>query len=694
VVINYQGQLTNASNAALANTTTSLAFRIYTQATGGQYDWSETHSTVQTDHDGRFNVMLNSTGGASGDLANLLRTSGPLWLEVQVNNETLAPRQPITSAGYALTVPWSGLSGIPAGFADGTDDGGMAGTGLSLNNGFFEIETPYRLPQTCTNGQIAEWNYSSQVWQCGDDASASYSAGDGLTLSGTEFSVNFSGSGSATTASRSDHTHTNQSWTTASNVGLQITSSSGVAGASAFYGKATGANDVAGVMGETTSTSQDASGVYGHASATSGQTVGVYGKNASINNDAKGVYGYATASSGQTYGVYGQSASSTNGATGVYGYASASSGQTYGVYGQTNSANGYGVYGQATAANAYGVYGSNTAGVGVYGESTLSPGGHFSSTQNYALMADGPALLGGRNPQQIAMLQWYEASQTSETIETEDGPSALAFDGDHIWVSQYNHDYLLKIRASDGYEEASFSAYGMSLPVDLVFDGLRVWALCSPAGLPELTGRDARDGTHAGIGELDSSRRITGTVGYDLLYDGLYLWAATDTHLNRVRITDSGPLTWQRDAYNIQARALAFDGTYIWAASASGNNLIKLTRHGVPMGTYAVGNSPKALVFDGVNIWIANGNGTVTKVRAADGVALGTYTVGSQPRAMVFDGFHIWVVNEGDDTVTKLRAWDGVVVGTFPTGNSPRAIVFDGAHVWVANYDDDTLSKY
>lgn len=47
----------------------------------------------------------------------------------------------------------------------------------------------------------------------GGPGGASYSAGDGLKLNGSTFSVSFAGSGSATTVARSDHDHLGETWT-------------------------------------------------------------------------------------------------------------------------------------------------------------------------------------------------------------------------------------------------------------------------------------------------------------------------------------------------------------------------------------------------------------------------------------------------------------------------------------------------
>jgi trimeric autotransporter adhesin len=69
---------------------------------------------------------------------------------------------------------------------------------------------------------------------------------------------------------------------------------------------------------------------------------GVSGTAASTSGD--GVFGNATATTGNATGVFGQSASPSG--NGVYGAATAASGSANGVNGQTNSASGNGVLGR------------------------------------------------------------------------------------------------------------------------------------------------------------------------------------------------------------------------------------------------------------------------------------------------------------------------------------------------------------
>ena len=122
--------------------------------------WTETHSTT-TNSIGVVSVTLGSVTPISlGDFP------GPLWLEIDVNGETMSPRRRLTAAPYAFAafgssrlgglasseyatdaelsspgsindpgnpVDWTNLKGVPSGFADGTDDVGGAGDGHSLD---------------------------------------------------------------------------------------------------------------------------------------------------------------------------------------------------------------------------------------------------------------------------------------------------------------------------------------------------------------------------------------------------------------------------------------------------------------------------------------------------------------------------------------------------------------------------------
>jgi hypothetical protein len=367
----FQGHL--AQSGTPLDGTTDLVFKLYNAQSGGTLLGAPISATGWPVVDGVFALDLDFTGIAFDGSAR--------WLEVEVDGTTLAGRIEI------LPAPVSASSNA------------LRGRNVAAT--------------APTAGQVLAWNGSS--WAPAADASgSSYSAGNGLTLSGTTFSVNFAGTGAANTASRSDHAHYGATWSgNASNTGLQVFNSAPSA-TSAIQGFYTGADsDVAGVYGESamgqgvrgfgktgvrgTSNATDGTGVHGIAFATSGATSGViasanspdgYGLRArnlatsgsafgifseSAGVDGTAIHGSATSSAaGATIGVRGSSAASNG--TGVHGEASDASGSTKGVLGRVVSPSGFGVFGEnnANSGLAYGVVGNtdSPSGVAVFGDAT------------------------------------------------------------------------------------------------------------------------------------------------------------------------------------------------------------------------------------------------------------------------------------------------------------------------------------
>jgi hypothetical protein len=198
----YQGQL--KKNDAAVSGDCAMAFRLYDAAEDGVQVGSALSPTVPVSNS-LFTVQLDF--GASAF------TGDARWLGIRVQCPGDAAYtdlgcQPLTAAPhalYALAAPWSGLRGVPPGFADGVDDVSVvvSGTQVYAGEGLVQLASGdtvtlslgamYRLPQVCANGQIAEWN--GALWVCGDDdVGSGGSASWSLTgNAGTDPAVNFLG---------------------------------------------------------------------------------------------------------------------------------------------------------------------------------------------------------------------------------------------------------------------------------------------------------------------------------------------------------------------------------------------------------------------------------------------------------------------------------------------------------------------
>lgn len=100
---NYQGRLVDGTN--LVNDTKTFYVRIYDAASGGTLLYAQTNSNIVV-NDGLYSMEIGNQTNHSllsvlFNHANNYTTNTPLYLELQVNSQTLSPREEIRSAPYA-----------------------------------------------------------------------------------------------------------------------------------------------------------------------------------------------------------------------------------------------------------------------------------------------------------------------------------------------------------------------------------------------------------------------------------------------------------------------------------------------------------------------------------------------------------------------------------------------------------------
>ncbi len=313
----YQGRLTEAG--APAEGAYDFEFKLFDALSeGSQVGSTITREDVSVSA-GLFTVQLDF-GDVFAGIARVLEIGVRPGASVDPYT-TLTPRQalsPTPQAQYAAKAPWSGLSGIPEGFADGIDDNTVykAGGGLTLIGNELSLADSgvtsahiadgtialADLGMSCSSGQVIK-SGGGTTWACGADNNTTYSAGTGLSLLSNQFSVNLAGTGSASTVARSDHNHWGASWSgTGTGPGLHVSGGeTGFNGSGTVTGVYGYGYSWAGVQGSSTSgwgvRGAGVTGVLGE-----GDSVGVYGISTAAGG--RGIEGHANGDAGNYAGYF------------------------------------------------------------------------------------------------------------------------------------------------------------------------------------------------------------------------------------------------------------------------------------------------------------------------------------------------------------------------------------------------------
>jgi hypothetical protein len=433
-MISYQGRVTDAAGAPVADGTYDMRFRIYDAATGGDMEWDSGTRSVQVEG-GVFSVLLGESPQPTLDLP----FDEDCWLLVTFDGVNQSPRQRFASAGYAYMasglVPGTTVEGPVTSalraistLTSGVAQGGYFESAASSGRAVYGRNT-HATGTTCGGRFVA--NSTS-----GRGVRGEATASTGTTYGGYFNSSSSSGRGVRGWASSTSGTTYGGYFTSNSSSGRGAYAEAPLYG---VQGVATGTSGVNyGGYFETASTS--GTGVRGIATATTGSTYGVYGRSYSTGTDSRGVYGRSYATTGVTFGVYGRTATSSQG-YGVYGYASSGTGDARG--GGFHSENSHGVCGWAgaTTGDVYGVFGhtESTSGVGVYGYAAPTTGepdavyGWCRAPSGYAVHGRSTAALPGSFHPGAA---YFEHTHDDGVGVTGSG----GYSGGHFWSSSTGND--------------------------------------------------------------------------------------------------------------------------------------------------------------------------------------------------------------------------------------------------------------
>ncbi len=128
-LFSYQGHLLDNGGAPVTDSAVDMTFKFFSVPSGGTACWTENHTEANAINvqNGYFNVLLGQLTAI-----NTSCLSGDVYLELDVNGETLSPRELLTSVAHAVEA--SGLSAGASAAGELTMNGSLDMNSNSITN--------------------------------------------------------------------------------------------------------------------------------------------------------------------------------------------------------------------------------------------------------------------------------------------------------------------------------------------------------------------------------------------------------------------------------------------------------------------------------------------------------------------------------------------------------------------------------
>lgn len=259
-------------------------------------------------------------------------------------------------------------------------------------------------------------------------------------------------------------------------------------------------------------------------------------------------------------------------------------------------------------------------------------------------------------------------------------PSALAFDGTHMWVTTTGDSSVYKL-SLDGTVVDKFKVGNG--PKDVIYDHGSIWVANQ---WDDTVMKLSLDGTIIGtypVGDYPSA----------LVSDGTNIWVANNKDGNVVGLgVFDGQKTYTYTPLGDKRYPvdLEFDGINVWVGSHWGQLDVFKAEDTTEVAKFAKLGYMSGLTTDGEHVfhtaWHSGGLPSDVKKYAVSGkiwsVDLDLDEI--MVSGILYERGHLWVAASVEDKVYKLRASDGALLNSYEVGDGPVDFAFDGTNVWVA----------
>ena len=185
-------------------------------------------------------------------------------------------------------------------------------------------------------------------------------------------------------------------------------------------------------------------------------------------------------------------------------------------------------------------------------------------------------------------------------------PSGLTWDGEYLWITDFQTDKIYKLDKSGNIIHTIESpAYR---PVGLAFDGEYLWCSDTKGLIPE--GDEYHRGRIYKIdpenGQIIHSMLAPSSSPAGITWDGEYLWCVDDLNRTLIRFDPNDGTTIQEFKSPASSpQGITWDGKYLWVSDRSQDEIYMIDpKNGnVILIADAPGEYTRDLAFDGKNLW-------------------------------------------------------------------------------------------
>jgi glutamine cyclotransferase len=209
------------------------------------------------------------------------------------------------------------------------------------------------------------------------------------------------------------------------------------------------------------------------------------------------------------------------------------------------------------------------------------------------------------------------ALDTGDVINTIPAPGSrcqgMTFDGEYLWVSDYQTDLLYQISTDDGTVQRYITAPGDYVE-GMAFDGTYLWASDNNG---EGNNSDVIYKLDPANGDIILALDIDLNWTHGITWDGEYIWANDfDTHRIYKLNPDNGQIITSIPTSS-GSIGLTWDGMYLWTDDLSTDDLRKLDplTGDVLLYVNSPHTNPRDMAWDGYYVWVlAWQNATIYQV--------------------------------------------------------------------------------